>query len=278
MCADHDRASGEGVAPQEYTVVKLVRYLRTHEEYSPLKILTWVKKENCLPTPLHTLIWFSYSFLLCSSLTISLFFFLFTRHLSVATPRPRYSATFPTIPPSEACASTLPSQLPPAVPSPRGQKALSGSRYSPSRNNVRRPSLLLSDVPPFTWFSFLLSVEQHIYLCDCLYLSSISIPILLTLPHASFLYIRYGQTNCFVLPEGDYGAFETAAGDVLIISQRSARGMAHQVYETADSGLPYCNGDENTFVTLALDSIGSRTVSHHPYNSCLQLRRIIATT
>ena len=24
--------------------------------------------------------------------------------------------------------------------------------------------------------------------------------------------------------------------------------MAHQVYETADSGLPYCNGDDNTFV------------------------------
>ena len=38
----------------------------------------------------------------------------------------------------------------------------------------------------------------------------------------------YGQTNCFVLPEGDYGAFEIITGDVLIISQRSARGLAHQ--------------------------------------------------
>lgn len=38
----------------------------------------------------------------------------------------------------------------------------------------------------------------------------------------------YGQTNCFVLPEGDYGAFETNTGDVLIISARSARGLAHQ--------------------------------------------------
>lgn len=25
VCADHDRASGEGVGPQEYTIVKLVR-------------------------------------------------------------------------------------------------------------------------------------------------------------------------------------------------------------------------------------------------------------
>lgn len=38
----------------------------------------------------------------------------------------------------------------------------------------------------------------------------------------------YGQTNCFVLPDGDYGAFETINGDVLIISERSARGLAHQ--------------------------------------------------
>lgn len=38
----------------------------------------------------------------------------------------------------------------------------------------------------------------------------------------------YGQTNCFVLPEGDYGAYEINTGDVLIISARSAKGMAHQ--------------------------------------------------
>ena len=40
----------------------------------------------------------------------------------------------------------------------------------------------------------------------------------------------YGQTNCFVLPEGDYGAFELENGDVFIISQRSAIGFAHQGY------------------------------------------------
>eukprot|EP01038_Epipyxis_sp_PR26KG_P005664 gene5664-7821_t len=38
----------------------------------------------------------------------------------------------------------------------------------------------------------------------------------------------YGQTNCFVLPEGTYGAFEFKNGDVLIMSERSAKGLAHQ--------------------------------------------------
>jgi leucyl-tRNA synthetase len=30
----------------------------------------------------------------------------------------------------------------------------------------------------------------------------------------------YGQTNCFVLPDGNYGAFEMANGDVFVISER----------------------------------------------------------
>jgi leucyl-tRNA synthetase len=38
----------------------------------------------------------------------------------------------------------------------------------------------------------------------------------------------YGQTNCFVLPEGDYGAFAVSATDVFICSERSARNMAYQ--------------------------------------------------
>jgi len=38
----------------------------------------------------------------------------------------------------------------------------------------------------------------------------------------------YGQTNCFVLPEGDYGCFETIDDEVLIISHRSARGLSYQ--------------------------------------------------
>jgi len=40
----------------------------------------------------------------------------------------------------------------------------------------------------------------------------------------------YGQTNCFVLPDGEYGAFEVSAdgGEVFICSERSALNMAHQ--------------------------------------------------
>jgi len=40
----------------------------------------------------------------------------------------------------------------------------------------------------------------------------------------------YGQTNCFVLPTGEYGAFEMESGEVFVISERSARGFACQGY------------------------------------------------
>lgn len=40
----------------------------------------------------------------------------------------------------------------------------------------------------------------------------------------------YGQTNCFVLPEGEYGAYEILNNEVLILSGRSAKGLAHQGY------------------------------------------------
>lgn len=38
----------------------------------------------------------------------------------------------------------------------------------------------------------------------------------------------YGQTNCFVLPEGEYGAYLFNNDEVFIISERSAFGLAHQ--------------------------------------------------
>lgn len=40
----------------------------------------------------------------------------------------------------------------------------------------------------------------------------------------------YGQTNCYVLPEGRYGAYEFKDGDVLVMSERAAVGLAHQEY------------------------------------------------
>lgn len=50
----------------------------------------------------------------------------------------------------------------------------------------------------------------------------------------------YGQTNVFVLPEGVYGAFEIANGDILIMSDRAAKGMAHQDY-TSEFGKIHCH-------------------------------------
>jgi leucyl-tRNA synthetase len=41
----------------------------------------------------------------------------------------------------------------------------------------------------------------------------------------------YGQTNCFVLPEGVYGAFEFG-NEIFVMSERSAIGLAHQGYAT----------------------------------------------
>ena len=38
----------------------------------------------------------------------------------------------------------------------------------------------------------------------------------------------YGQTNCFVLPTGTYGAFEMASGDVFVCTERSAKIMSYQ--------------------------------------------------
>jgi leucyl-tRNA synthetase len=38
----------------------------------------------------------------------------------------------------------------------------------------------------------------------------------------------YGQTNCYILPEGEYGVFEMINDEYFICSQRSARNMAFQ--------------------------------------------------
>jgi leucyl-tRNA synthetase len=38
----------------------------------------------------------------------------------------------------------------------------------------------------------------------------------------------YGQTNCFVLPEGDYGIFEMPKDEIWICSDRSMLNMAYQ--------------------------------------------------
>lgn len=41
----------------------------------------------------------------------------------------------------------------------------------------------------------------------------------------------YGQTNCFVLPDGEYGAYEIAHDQIFVMSARAARGFACQTYD-----------------------------------------------
>ena len=48
----------------------------------------------------------------------------------------------------------------------------------------------------------------------------------------------YGQTNCFVLPEGDYGVFEMKNDDLFVISERAARHFAHQEMTKVDYEYP----------------------------------------
>ena len=50
----------------------------------------------------------------------------------------------------------------------------------------------------------------------------------------------YGQTNCFVLPEGEYGAYLIhATNEVFIMSERAARGLSCQLYKTEGEGQYY---------------------------------------
>ena len=48
----------------------------------------------------------------------------------------------------------------------------------------------------------------------------------------------YGQTNCFVLPEGEYGLFEMKNDDIYIISERAARNFAFQEMTKVDHEYP----------------------------------------
>mmetsp|Transcript_46688 Transcript_46688/g.91875 ORF Transcript_46688/g.91875 Transcript_46688/m.91875 type:complete len:1069 (-) Transcript_46688:57-3263(-) len=47
----------------------------------------------------------------------------------------------------------------------------------------------------------------------------------------------YGQTNCFLLPDGDYGVYEVNGGDVFVQSERSALNMSYQAM-TPEHGKP----------------------------------------
>jgi len=38
----------------------------------------------------------------------------------------------------------------------------------------------------------------------------------------------YGQTNCFILPDGDYGLYEMVNDEYFVVSERAARNMSYQ--------------------------------------------------
>lgn len=39
----------------------------------------------------------------------------------------------------------------------------------------------------------------------------------------------YGQTNCFILPEGEYGLYKMKQGELWVCSPHSARNMSYQL-------------------------------------------------
>ena len=49
----------------------------------------------------------------------------------------------------------------------------------------------------------------------------------------------YGQTNCWILPDGDYGAYELANGEVFVMGEHAARNASYQTL-FAEWGKPKC--------------------------------------
>ena len=47
----------------------------------------------------------------------------------------------------------------------------------------------------------------------------------------------YGQTNCWIRPDMNYIAFETAKGEIFICTKRAARNMAFQEFTTKQGDL-----------------------------------------
>ena len=45
----------------------------------------------------------------------------------------------------------------------------------------------------------------------------------------------YGQTNCFVLPDGQYGAYRMASGEIFVMSSHAADNICHQAQENMTS-------------------------------------------
>ena len=66
----------------------------------------------------------------------------------------------------------------------------------------------------------------------------------------------YGQTNCFVLPTGEYGAFYIDATDeIFIMSARSARGLSCQLYDSKERYFTKEFGKTECYETFSGDEL-----------------------
>ena len=54
----------------------------------------------------------------------------------------------------------------------------------------------------------------------------------------------YGQTNCWVLPEGKYAAFRVVSGDIVVMTHRAALNMSYQERTAGAPGHPECVLDD----------------------------------
>jgi leucyl-tRNA synthetase len=76
----------------------------------------------------------------------------------------------------------------------------------------------------------------------------------------------YGQTNCFVLPDGEYGVFEVSAegSEVFVCSHRSALNMSYQGLSPAP-GAPKCVADVTGRDLLGLAVAAPNAVYEHVF-------------
>lgn len=65
----------------------------------------------------------------------------------------------------------------------------------------------------------------------------------------------YGQTNCWVLPSGDYAAFEMGNGEIFIMSRHAARNMAYQdFFDSFGETKELCSVSGSDLIGLPLES------------------------
>lgn len=60
----------------------------------------------------------------------------------------------------------------------------------------------------------------------------------------------YGQTNCWALPQGEYGAFQGRDGEVYVMAARAARNLSYQ------DRLPETGKPERLLTLTGQDLIG----------------------